>query len=148
MNYMEDDGGLVHGVRGDLPSSVTDCGAGTVEALDLHEVGRPRTCVPCQHANPSEHEVKLCQLAAEALWNATTSDEHRIASYRSPVYAALQRAFDATLREVYGLKAARVNQVNDLLCEYGPNDSLSGTRARGVASYVEFALAHSTRERF
>jgi hypothetical protein len=97
---------------------------------------------------PTEHDAKVCQRAAEALWQAATSDVRDIAWCRSPVYVALDRAFKISLRSVYGLKPARVNQVSDLLAEYGPDDSLTDTRGRGVASYVEYALAHSAREHF
>ena len=37
-------------------------------------------------------------------------------------------------------------RVRDLLAEYGPDDSLTGTTGRGVYSYVQFAKANSRRD--
>jgi hypothetical protein len=52
MNYMEDANGVVHGVAQDLMSAPTECGAGTVESLDLHETGDAPTCEGCRAAMP------------------------------------------------------------------------------------------------
>jgi hypothetical protein len=97
---------------------------------------------------PNEHDAKICQRAAEALWQAASSDRTDIANWDSPVYKSLEYAFKTSLRTVYGLKPARATQVSDLLSEYGPDDSLHDTKGRGVASYVEFVLANSARRRF
>lgn len=91
------------------------------------------------------HDEKICQLSAEALWQAATS-ENPIAWARNPAYRALERAFVASVREVYGMGAARASKVRDLLAEYGPHDSLSGTSARGIASYVQYVKAHRGRQ--
>lgn len=87
-------------------------------------------------------DQKICQAAAEALWNAATSERYDIAWCRSPLYKQLERAFVTSVRLVYGLGAIRAGQVRELLAEYGPDDSLTGTNGRGVASYVEFVKAH------
>jgi hypothetical protein len=84
------------------------------------------------------HEQKLCQTIAEAYWQAATSNDHAIANWKSPTYRALQRAFLASVRTVYGLGARRAERVLDLLSELGPNDGAYGTSGYGVASYVEY----------
>jgi hypothetical protein len=52
MNHMEDQAGVVHMVRADLMSASTECGAGTVEDLELRETGSDPTCEGCREANP------------------------------------------------------------------------------------------------
>jgi hypothetical protein len=47
MNYMKNEHGVIHAVRGDLPSSRTVCDIGTVEQLELREVGEKPTCAGC-----------------------------------------------------------------------------------------------------
>lgn len=50
------------------------------------------------------------------------------------------------MREAYGVSALIAGRVRDLLAEYGPDDSLTGTTGRGVYSYVQFARANSRRD--
>lgn len=88
------------------------------------------------------HDARVCQLAAEALWQAATSENINLAWSRSPAYVALERAFIVSVRTVYGLGERRAGRVRELLAEYGPDDSLSGTSERGIASYVSYVLTN------
>lgn len=83
----------------------------------------------------------LAQQAAELLWSCAISDDSAIAYYRSPVYQAAEAAFTWAVREAYSLTDIQAMAVRDLLAEYGPDDSLTGTTGRGVASYVQAAAA-------
>ena len=86
-----------------------------------------------------EHDERICQLTAEALWHAATSENHTVARYDSATYRALERAFVTSVREVYGLSALKATRVRDLLAEFGPNDGAVGTTGYGVQSYVQYA---------
>jgi hypothetical protein len=83
-------------------------------------------------------EQRVCQLAAEALWTAATSDDPGISGSWNASYKALERAFVLSVRAVYGLSALKANRVRDLLAELGPDDGAVGTSGWGVASYVEY----------
>ena len=83
-------------------------------------------------------ERKVCQAIAEALWLAACSENHDIAGYKSPVYAGLQKSLVAAIRTAYKLGPARARKVRDLFAEYGPDDSLTSTAARGIESYVQY----------
>jgi hypothetical protein len=86
------------------------------------------------------HDHRIVQLAGEALWQVATSDDSSIARFDSNVYRATEKAFIAAVRVVYGLGAQRARRVRDLLAEYGPHDSLTGTDTRGVQSYVDYVM--------
>ena len=90
------------------------------------------------------HDERICQLAAEALWQAATSNNVAVARYDSATYRALERAFTASVREVYGLSALKARRVLNLLEELGPNDGANGTSGWGVQSYVQYARDNRT----
>jgi hypothetical protein len=85
-------------------------------------------------------DQEIAQLSARLMWACATSENHGLASSRSPAYVAAETAFVAVVREVYGVSESLAGTVRDLLAEYGPDDALSGTSGRGVASYVQFAV--------
>lgn len=89
-------------------------------------------------------DLALAQTMAEALWAVATSENNAIARYDSPTYRHAEQAFIASVQTVYGITRDRARRVRDLLCEYGPDDSLTGTIGRGVSSYVQFTL-HNPR---
>lgn len=97
-----------------------------------------------------ERDARSVQQIAEALWNIATSENKEFATYNTTVYRSLETALKAALKVHYKLNRKRANQVRDLLAEYGPYDSLSGTKSgsRGIESYVEYALQHDAEERF
>lgn len=101
-----------------------------------------RALLPATGLTPDQ---VFCQRLAEQYWAAATSDNHGIAWYRSPVYKHLAQAFIASVEVTYGVSRTIAARVRCLLAEYGPDDSLTGTSGRGVASYVEFARDNSSR---
>jgi hypothetical protein len=85
---------------------------------------------------------QIAQRAAEYMWTVATSDDHNVAAWNCDVYATAERALLAAIRLAYGLGATRAKYVRNLLAEYGPDDSLTGTTGRGIESYVQYVLAH------
>jgi hypothetical protein len=95
----------------------------------------------------TEDQVYVQRLA-EMMWKTATSENHAIARYDLPVYANLERALIAAIREVYGLTLLKARRVRDLLSKYGPDDSLTGTTGRGIASYVQFVRENTARDHY
>lgn len=101
--------------------------------------------MPAQYT-PPQASILIAQRMAEAMWAVATSEDHSIAYCRSATYLAVERALLATLREVYHLTPLTARKVRDLLAEYGPLDSLSGTTGWDIASYVQFARTHNRNQ--
>lgn len=77
---------------------------------------------------------------ARALWAAAVSDDHDIANSRAAVYRLLETALEDALFHVFKLTAPEAHHARDLLSEYGPDDTLTGTTSRGIQGYAEFAI--------
>jgi hypothetical protein len=81
------------------------------------------------------------QAATETFWKIATSDDVNIASSDSPVYRAAEKALISAIREEHGVSLKVARAARQLLSEYGPDDSLTGTYGhRGMTSYVIAAL--------
>lgn len=98
------------------------------------------------HIRESDSEVP--QKIAEALWAVATSDVHGIADGRGTVYRTLELALNDALFWVYKLTDPEAEHARDLLSEYGPDDSLTGTDKRGIQSYAVFALLNPRRKSY
>jgi hypothetical protein len=82
---------------------------------------------------------RIAQQAADLAWACGTCEDRAVAFYQSDVYRAAHAAFRAAVILAYGLADAETDATENLLSEYGPDDSLQGTSGRGVFSYVQAA---------
>lgn len=92
-----------------------------------------------------EGQRALVQLAANYLYEVMSQD-NMLAVHTSATYKSAVKAFIAVLREVYKLGEVRAEKIRSAVATYGPDDSLEGTTARGVESYVQFVISYP-RER-
>jgi hypothetical protein len=94
----------------------------------------------------NDDDKEAVQKIAEAIWAVATA-HNEISAHRSATYQMLDSAFLNALFQVYRLTSTLAGHVRDLLSEYGPDDRLdpyphTASTARGVESYVRFALLH------
>lgn len=144
--------GTVHAYRNDRDDGTVywSASAGRYDYRDLTRAIRgmaDRAGIKVVWPRPELTADQLyAQQMAEMMWKTATSENHAIARYDQPAYRHMDLAFRAAVKAAYGTSDLIAGRVRDLMAEYGPDDSLTGTAGRGIASYVEFAKANSSRD--
>lgn len=145
--------GTIRGYRSDMDDGTVRwyAEAGHYDYTDLRKAIRGmcnRAGIKVVWPDPAEltRDMILAQRLAEQMYAVATSDNHEIARYDSGTYRHMELAFVAAVEVAYGVSRKMAQRVSSLLAEYGPDNSLRGTRGRGVFSYVQFARTHSAAD--